>query len=241
MKYVIAILLLFPFLVFGQENKEAEKRSRFSIGGTFSLDYCYRHGVTNDPFLEKYVLSTFNDIDIPKIGFTTGINILFRLSDRSVLQSGILFSQKGWATRTGPFTFMPPAPVPAPIEVYSNNKYEYIDIPFLFKFYFTNRKFKLFISSGIVLNVFARYCDVVDIYYDDGTKDREVYIGDDYVTFNKLTFGANLGIGVDYAISQKFALTLQPTFGYQFNPIADTPIRYYLYSGGIITGVFYKF
>jgi hypothetical protein len=59
---------------------------------------------------------------------------------------------------------------------------------------------------------------------------------------NPLTLSSSLGMGMEYNISGKLSLNLEPTFRYYLNPFSVTTGSFiHPYSFGIFSGVSYKF
>ena len=58
---------------------------------------------------------------------------------------------------------------------------------------------------------------------------------------NKTSFSANLGVGLDFKLSEKFKLNLEPTFKYQLNTFNNTSGNFKPYFIGIYSGLSLKF
>lgn len=58
---------------------------------------------------------------------------------------------------------------------------------------------------------------------------------------NSLNFSTNIGFGVDYNISQKVRLNLEPMFKYQLNTFSDASGNFQPFSVGIYSGLSFKF
>lgn len=57
---------------------------------------------------------------------------------------------------------------------------------------------------------------------------------------NRLSFSTNIGLGLDYELSEQFQLNLEPTFKYQLNTFSNTEnVQPYFF--GIYSGVSFKF
>jgi hypothetical protein len=74
------------------------------------------------------------------------------------------------------------------------------------------------------------------------TKDGDKYPVGDTKGLNPLTLSSSLGMGMEYNLSDKLSLNLEPTFRYYLNPFSVTTGSYiHPYSFGIFSGVSYKF
>ena len=92
MKLILTFLILFPLITFCQ-NKDTLKTKRIAIGVVFSPDYSYR---TLKPYSSSNLIAELRDsLEIPKFGFTTGLNLLLQLNKRLTLEAGLQFSNKG--------------------------------------------------------------------------------------------------------------------------------------------------
>ncbi|HMB62687.1 MAG TPA: outer membrane beta-barrel protein [Eudoraea sp.] len=58
---------------------------------------------------------------------------------------------------------------------------------------------------------------------------------------NSLNFSTNIGFGVDYNISEKVRLNLEPMFKYQLNTFSDASGNFQPFSVGIYSGLSFKF
>ncbi len=58
---------------------------------------------------------------------------------------------------------------------------------------------------------------------------------------NNVSFSGNIGVGLNYKLTSKFRLNLEPILKYQFNALNDNPGNFKPYYLGVYTGVSYKF
>jgi hypothetical protein len=59
---------------------------------------------------------------------------------------------------------------------------------------------------------------------------------------NPLMVSSSLGMGMEYNISDKFSLNLEPTFKYYLNPFGEfSGLKSQPYSFGVFSGLSYKF
>ena len=58
---------------------------------------------------------------------------------------------------------------------------------------------------------------------------------------NNTSFSANFGVGVDYNISEKININLEPTFKYQINTFNNTSGDFQPFFIGVYTGLSFKF
>jgi hypothetical protein len=58
---------------------------------------------------------------------------------------------------------------------------------------------------------------------------------------NSTSYSANFGLGLNYNVSEKIKINLEPTFKYQINTFRNTSGDFQPYFIGIYTGLSYKF
>ena len=58
---------------------------------------------------------------------------------------------------------------------------------------------------------------------------------------NSTSFSANFGIGVDYNITEKLNINLEPKFKYQLNTFTNTSGDFRPFFIGVYTGISFKF
>jgi hypothetical protein len=59
---------------------------------------------------------------------------------------------------------------------------------------------------------------------------------------NPILVSSSMGMGIEYTISDKFSLNLEPTFRYYLSPFGDaTGVKTHPYSFGVFSGLSFKF
>lgn len=58
---------------------------------------------------------------------------------------------------------------------------------------------------------------------------------------SEVSFSTNVGLGVDYKLSNKFTFTMEPMFKYQLNPYTDSSVSFKPYYLGVYSGLSFKF
>lgn len=113
--------------------------------------------------------------------------------------------------------------------------FNYLEIPFLLRYKVMDRKIDLDLVGGLSYNLL-----VSNSAYSvsGGTK---YYIGKTE-GLSPVTFSSSLGIGMEYNLSKKISLNLEPTFRYYVTPLGGLAgSSIHQYSFGILSGFFYKF
>lgn len=239
MKLLFTLLALIPLAIFCQ-NTNPTKKVDISIGFTFSPDYCYRTlKVNSSSDLVKWTAESRDTFEIPKFGYTTGLNVALRFNKRISLETGLLYSNKGEKTKrlSDLHAIGPDSTLPTAISyIYG---YIYIDIPIKFNYYvLVHKKAKLFVMAGISPNIFLTQKTTSILEYKDGQKNTSnSWHHQNYIIID-LTIIA--GLGFRYDLSNKIYFSLEPTYRRSITPINDGFIRSYLYSIGLTTGFYYK-
>ncbi len=115
-----------------------------------------------------------------------------------------------------------------------NQSLGFIEIPLEFEYALINKKFGFNIIGGFssfILNSNELFSEL------NGNRTR---IGE-ATNLNKVSYSANLGLGLNYKITKKLDLNLEPLFKYQINTFNNTSGNFKPYFIGVYTGVGFKF
>ena len=232
-KIGFVIILLLPLTLFC-ETTDSSKVSKLEIGITYSPDYCYRK--LKPDAGSKWIADIRDTIEIGKLGYTTGLNVVYNISKKISIGTGILFSDKGEKTKK---TFLGNS-LSGSLPI--NNKfiyhYLYIDIPVKANYTILNGKFKLFLTAGISTNIFLGQKTTSILYY--GNRDSEKRKTNVSSDFSKINFAYIVGFGIDYPVTDKLNFKLEPLFRHSINSVIKAPIKSYLYSTGVNIGIYFK-
>ncbi len=110
---------------------------------------------------------------------------------------------------------------------------DYIEVPLEMKYAITNKK----IGFNVIGGVSTLFLQNNEISIEAG--DFETSIGEAN-NLNEVSFSGNIGLGVDYKISDQFKINLEPIFKYQFNAFTNTE-NFKPYYFGVYTGVSIQF
>ena len=191
------LILLISTLALGQ-SKDSIKLNGFKIGIVFSPDYCYRF--LNYSASNNWVEDLRNDEEEPTFGYTTGLGFKMDLTDRWVIETGLLYSIKGEQTRDTNLVWVVPN-ANLPVKSKTQYHFKYIDIPLKAQYYFGNRRVKFFLSAGVSFNIFSEKATKVISEFEDGHKTSENSMVDlGYLKFN---LAALIGCGIKYDIKKK--------------------------------------
>ena len=245
MKTIIFLLTIaITTNLFGQEKQTDSQTTDFKkvqISVSFSSDYCFRTLNNNDgSWSSDLVINSRNNHEISKLGYTTGLSVIFSLKKNIGIEAGIQYSNKGYQTKMQDlnfgdsidpkygFSFITSGSTPTQLKfIYSDY---YIDIPLKINFSFGKKKISLITSAGLTTNIFIKETQTSVLVNSDRTDRKTNPTNFDY---NKVNISPTISVGIDYKINSRMNLRIEPTFRYGVLKIIDAPVTGYLYSGGL--------
>jgi hypothetical protein len=115
-----------------------------------------------------------------------------------------------------------------------NQRFGFIEVPMELEYALINNKLGVNVIGGFSTLI----VDENKIYsVVDGTETR---IGEAN-NINNMSYSANIGLGINYNISQKIKVNVEPTFKYQINTFNNSSGEFQPYFIGVYTGLSYKF
>ncbi|PKV48957.1 outer membrane protein with beta-barrel domain [Aquimarina sp. MAR_2010_214] len=115
-----------------------------------------------------------------------------------------------------------------------NQSIAYLEVPLEMKYALVDKK----IGVNMIGGISTLFLQDNEISIEAG--DFETPIGE-ASNLNDVSFSGNIGLGVDYKISDQFEINLEPIFKYQFNAFNDNANNFKPYYFGVYTGVSIKF
>ncbi|EZH72442.1 hypothetical protein ATO12_23625 [Aquimarina atlantica] len=115
-----------------------------------------------------------------------------------------------------------------------NQSIAYLEVPVEMKYALVDKK----IGVNMIGGISTLFLQDNEISIEAG--DFETPIGE-ASNLNDVSFSGNIGLGVDYKISDQFEINLEPIFKYQFNAFNDNANNFKPYYFGVYTGVSIKF
>jgi len=242
MKPISILILSILTINLGAQNKSNGSNGgdfkRFQIGMVVSPDYCFRTLKNNDGSeYSNLLISARNEREIPKFGYTAGINVCYNINSNIGIESGIQYSNKGYQTKNLVAIFGVPGQF-EPIE--SKFKYDFhcIDIPLKLNFAAGTGNVRFISSLGITTNIFVKETQIFYVYFPGNT---DINSGPTGFNYNNVNISPTVSVGIDYKIKDRMNLRIEPAFRYTILKIIDSPITGYLYSGGINIGYYIGF
>lgn len=235
MKQLLPLLLIFlTTTTFGQKSRQENK---ISIGYIFSPDYSFRTIKNGDGnSTTDLVIKIKDEIEEAKFGFTTGFYVIFHMSGVVGLETGILYSNKGYKTKEQDLLNIPIDPS-LPNKASLNYSYQYMGIPLKARFTFGKDKIRFTTSAGLMTNFLTGAKETAYYKYADGkTKKKNQYSTSGY---NKIEVSPMAGIGLDFLLTDKLHFTTGPTFRYGLSKVQNKPVQEKLWSTGLVFGIIY--
>jgi hypothetical protein len=208
---------------------------KMQFGAIYSPELSYRMLKANaDAKLMENIRDT---MEIPKFGFSAGVNFSCKLTKKCYFEAEALFSDKGERTKQYNLgnTVKDETQDQIPSKSSFNNHYYYLDIPLKINYYLVNKKIKFFISGGLSINAFLYQKTSTTIENRDGSVDKMSAIS--HPKFEKVNFAALIGVGMSYDLTDKYIFKLEPVYKQSITSIVNTPIKSYLYSIGLNFGI----
>ena len=227
MKIIFSILFcLFSIALQAQDSIQTDttKWKKHHIGITYSPDYNFRflHADAN----ATWIKNISDSMEVPKFGFSTGINYSIKLGGKSTLSSGVQFSDNGEKTKSN---------VNLQSVNYTNHYY-FVSVPLRLDYTVYSKKVAIYTSIGISNNFFINHKTVMHL---DGKKEA--------IQFNNKTdlmdynIGGIAGLGMNAKLSDNWFFKLEVLYKQSLTPVNNDPVKKWLYAVGPNFGLYYSF
>jgi hypothetical protein len=162
--------------------------------------------------------------------------MLYQLNKRFSLETGLQFSDKGEKPKE--FTLIWGQPDPSlPIKSTFIYHYNYFDIPIKVNYNISTSRLKFFVSGGLSTNLFLFQKTTSRLEYIDGNTMTNNSISDG---LSRVNLAVVAGFGINYDLTNRLTFRIEPTYRRSLNSIINAPVKGYLYSVGINTGLYLK-
>jgi hypothetical protein len=123
----------------------------------------------------------------------------------------------------------------APVSNSLSQNFSYLEFPVIVRYKIIDKTIGINLIGGLSYNLLVHNTVTT-------TLDGNVYPIGDTKGLNPLSLSSSLGMGMEYNLSSKLSLNLEPTFRYYLNPFSvSTGTFMHPYSFGIFSGLSYKF
>jgi hypothetical protein len=122
-----------------------------------------------------------------------------------------------------------------PVNSSLDQNFSYLELPVVVKYKIIDKSIGINVIGGLSYNLLVHNTVYTTI---DGSR---YHVGETS-GLNPLTLSSSIGMGMEYNISGKLSLNLEPTFRYYLSPFSATTSSFiHPYSFGIFSGLSYKF
>jgi len=179
-----------------------------------------------------FIIDNRNSSEKAKIGYTGGLNFNCFFNKRIGLVTGVLFSNKGYQSKSHEFIAIDPLiddpSIPNSAKFVYNHYY--IDVPLKALFSAGKRKVRFIASLGIVTNILIKSTFKNVLEFQGGT---EKTTRSSTIPYKKINFSPTISVGLEKRFKNKSVIRLEPTFNYGLVNIIDTPVATKLWSAGL--------
>ena len=227
MKLVYSIFIcLFSIALQAQDSIQTDttKWKKHQIGFTYSPDYNFR-------FLQADANTTWiknisDSMEVPKFGYSAGINYALKLGEKTTLNTGVIFSDNGEKTKNN-------------VElqtVNDTNPYYFVSVPIRIDYTVYSKKVAIYTTLGITNNFFINHRIVM---YEDGKKEAiEFNNKKDLMAYN---IGGIAGFGMNAKLSDNWIFKLEVLYKQSITSVNNDPVKKWLYAVGPNFGLYYSF
>jgi hypothetical protein len=245
MKRYSSLLLFISTCLLG--SSAFAQSNKLLIGVSVSPDMCYRTLKNTDgSSTASMIIDLRNENEQPKLGYSTGVALCYNFSNHWGIETGLQYSTKGEAFVNDNLTFGSSIPYygfysnplkPAPTKVTFIYNYNYLDIPLRVIFSAGKGKVRFVASAGITTNLLLNATQTSIVKYEEADTERKTQ--DQPTDYKSLNVSPTLSAGIDWSLSTKFNVRVEPVFRYGLLKIVDAPITSYLWSGGLSITCYY--
>lgn len=206
---------------FVNNTKDGEINMSYGIAGTYALN----HKLKIRAGVNKLAL-----------GYSTNDVIAFNGIDARVRQGNIKFKDNTitfMSTESLSYVSVPEI-VNTNIKGALDQRFGFIEIPLELEYSVIAKKIGVNVIGGFS-TLFLTQNEVFSVLEGDRRLIGEA------TNISNTSYSANFGLGLDYKISKKIKVNLEPTFKYQLNTFSNSSGNFKPYFIGVYTGLSYKF
>lgn len=236
-KLLLCCFFLLPVYNYGQEEITS-KPGKFQVGLFFSPDLCYRTLRANDAnVFTLQLIDSRNQRETYKIGYTSGIKLLYNLNNTFAIGTGFQYSIQGYQIKTYELRPMQPEPM-LPDKAKLRYDIHYLDFPIYGILTFGEGRIRYITSMGLTTNLLFNATTTNYFIWENGktVKNRN----SDMAYYNSVNLSPTFSAGVDIQANDRMNLRIEPTFRYGLLQIFEGPVKTNLWSAGLNFGYFFK-
>ncbi len=226
-KYPIELILLLNV-------NQLFAQSKWSLGGSASIDYCYRfYSNSNTSAVTKKLLDT---VEVGNLGYNLGLKAKYAINNNWSVISGISYYFHSYKSKEIQLVVIDPSDPNIPKSSNYVYKSGFIQIPIVISFY-KGKKLKFGFTTGVLLNKAFFIDSYRNLSFENHTETVS-FSQLDNKGVGKLYLSGLIGVGVSYPY-KKFEFRAEPTAVSQVYTI-DGANELYLWNAGLNLSVFYN-
>jgi len=238
MRLITIFFFVISLAAHGQDtlnNQVKQQMRKWYLGAVVSPDLCYRTLKNTD---SKFDIAYFNNSEIPKFGYTAGLAAAYGLSSNWTIETGLLFSNKGYKTKMIDIESLDFSDsILGKGRVYFN--FYYLDVPVKINYAYGHGKIRFCATLGITTNIFLDAKTRAILKYNDGHVEHSK--GTNINPINAINISPMAGVGIDWRLTERMKLKIEPTFRYGLLSIGDGwYFDDYLWNAGLNMGFYYS-
>jgi hypothetical protein len=225
MKKVVLLLLYISSII----TLKAQSNEKLGLALYFSPDYSYRSLLSNDS-LSKAVSVARDNQETAIFTYTAGASLSRKIFGIIAIETGLNYNKRGYVFDSS-----------ATAGNYSLNQtyiYNYLQIPVKLKIFIPHiKRYNLYITGGISgMMLLDALKNSIETKNGLPTVSNEKLKEDVVKKFN---YNILFGLGLDYRITKRFFLKIEPSYSKTMESIRKEKINTFLYSGGINLGLLF--
>lgn len=242
MVILFLLVLISSNSTFGQNDDNSNRDvPKLQFGINFSPDVNYRRLYANDKTsTTDFVVNYRNENEFAKLSFSTGFNLSYQINSFFGIETGVQYANKGYTAFNLGLAFEPrDSNDPGiPLDIISVYSYHFFDFPLRVNFTIGKKDVRFFSSVGLIFNGIFGTTRTDFLTFSDKTSKRKFKIDEG---FNRFNVSSLISLGIDYRLTEKTNLRLEPTVRYGLFPIINAPLSEHLYSVGLNFGYYFGF
>jgi hypothetical protein len=206
---------------FVNNTKEGEVNMSYGVGGTYALNKKLK------------IRAGINKLDL---GYSTNDVIAFNGVGSRATEGNIKFKDNAMtflSTESLSYASVPEI-VNTNIKGSLDQRFGFVEVPLELEYTVIDKKVGINVIGGFS-TMFLTKNEVYSVLEGDRRLIGEA------TNINDTSYSANFGLGINYNISKKIKVNLEPTFKYQINTFTNSSGDFQPYFIGVYTGLSYKF
>lgn len=222
------VVLFIVYIIFNISTK-AQSNGKLALTLFVSPDYSYRSLLSSDS-LTNVISNARNNQENAIITYTAGASLSRKVFGIVAIETGLNYNKRGYVFDSS-----------ATAGNYSLNQtyiYNYLQIPVKLKIFIPHiKRYNIYITGGVSgMMLLDAVKNSIETKNGLPTVSNEKLKNDVVKKFN---YNVLFGLGLDYRVTKRFFLKVEPSFSKTMDSIRKEKINTFLYSGGINLGLLF--